>query len=231
MDDLRQTHFNAFRRLEPGLMGIGTMPSFGLGQRAILLRTGQGNILWDCTSLLDDATVAIVTALGGISAIAVSHPHSYATMIAWSHAFGSPPVYAHVRDRRQLPRFDAVLEFWDQDALELMPGLTLLRCGGTSPGASVLHWQQGSNGQGTLLTGAALSIGRDRGFGFMRSVANQIPLDGASVVRISEQLAPWPFQAAYGTGWEPTIPAEASKILAQSVQRHMAAVGGVSESY
>jgi hypothetical protein len=231
MEDLRQTHFNAFRRLEPGLMGIGTMPGFGLRQRAILLRTGQGNILWDCTSLLDDATVAIVTALGGISAIAVSHPHAYSTMIAWSHAFGSPPVYAHVRDRRQLPRFDAVLEFWDKDALELTPGLTLLRCGGASAGASVLHWQQGSNGQGTLLTGATLSITRDRGFGFMRSVANQIPLDAASALRISEVLAPWPFEAAYGLGWEPSIAAEGSKILAQSAQRHAAAVGEASESY
>ena len=152
-------------------------------------------------------------------------------MIAWSHAFGSPPVYAHVRDRRQLPRFDAVLEFWDKDALELIPGLTLLRCGGASAGASVLHWQQGSNGQGTLLTGATLSITRDRGFGFMRSVANQIPLDAASALRISEVLAPWPFEAAYGLGWEPSIAAEGSKILAQSAQRHAAAVGEASESY
>jgi len=36
-----------------------------------------GNILWDCVSLIDSDTVARIQALGGISAIAISHPHYY----------------------------------------------------------------------------------------------------------------------------------------------------------
>ena len=44
------------------------MPKFAIGQRAILLRTEHGNVLWDCLSYVDDATVEKVGetyALGG----------------------------------------------------------------------------------------------------------------------------------------------------------------------
>jgi hypothetical protein len=66
---------NEFREHEPGLIGIGTTPSFAIGERALLLRHPQGNVLWDCMSLIDDQTVAEVKRLGGLSAIAISHPH------------------------------------------------------------------------------------------------------------------------------------------------------------
>jgi hypothetical protein len=85
---IRRTHFNAFRRHEPGLIGIATTPAFAIGQRALLLRTSAGNILWDCISFIDEATVEIVHALGGIAAIAISHPHFYSSVVEWSHAFG-----------------------------------------------------------------------------------------------------------------------------------------------
>jgi hypothetical protein len=39
---------NAWRRLETDLFEIHTQPGFGIGQRALLLRTPQGNVLWDC---------------------------------------------------------------------------------------------------------------------------------------------------------------------------------------
>ena len=35
------------RELEPGLVGVGVTPSLGIGQRALLVRTANGNILWD----------------------------------------------------------------------------------------------------------------------------------------------------------------------------------------
>jgi len=50
---LAARHANAFRQLEPGLLGIGTVPAFAIGQRAILVTTPAGNVLWDCISLLD----------------------------------------------------------------------------------------------------------------------------------------------------------------------------------
>jgi hypothetical protein len=53
------------------------------------LRTPNANILWDCLPLLDEAVVEMVKALGGVSAIAISHPHYYASMVEWTRAFGA----------------------------------------------------------------------------------------------------------------------------------------------
>src|ERR1043166_3940121 len=52
--------FNSYRQHEPGLIGIGTQPQFAIGQRALLVCTPDGNVLWDCISLLDDATIALI---------------------------------------------------------------------------------------------------------------------------------------------------------------------------
>jgi hypothetical protein len=40
------------------------MPAFAIGQRALLVHTPNGNILWDCLSLIDAATVELVVILG-----------------------------------------------------------------------------------------------------------------------------------------------------------------------
>ena len=43
------------REEEPDLVGVGVDPPFAIGQRALLVCTPGGNVLWDCVSLLDDA--------------------------------------------------------------------------------------------------------------------------------------------------------------------------------
>ena len=101
---MRRTHFAAFRQQEPNLLGIGTMPAFAIAQRALLVRTPHGNILWDCISFIDDATIEIVRGMGGIAGIAISHPHYYSSMIEWSHAFGGAPIHLHARDRQWVMR-------------------------------------------------------------------------------------------------------------------------------
>ena len=95
---LAATHFNVYRQHEPGLIGIGTLPSFGIGQRALLICTPNGNVLWECLSMLDEATVTLINGLGGLKAIAISHPHYYTTMVEWSRAFGGVPVHVHAAD-------------------------------------------------------------------------------------------------------------------------------------
>ena len=72
--ELQTDHHNRIEDVGSNLTGIGTVPGFAIGQRALLVRTPNGNVLWDCISLLDDATVETIRVLGGISAIAVSHP-------------------------------------------------------------------------------------------------------------------------------------------------------------
>jgi hypothetical protein len=57
---LQRTHMPTFRD-ESGLLGIGMTPAFGIGQRALLVPTGQGrgqaHVLWDCISLVSDVMV------------------------------------------------------------------------------------------------------------------------------------------------------------------------------
>src|SRR5262245_61834919 len=80
---LQQSRKNIVKSHEPGLTGIGSDPRFAIGQRALLVQTAQGNLLWDCISMIDDATIAAVQALGGINAISISHPHYYSSMVEW----------------------------------------------------------------------------------------------------------------------------------------------------
>src|SRR5919197_5226541 len=75
LDRLRLANRNSIKFKEPGLIGVGIDPPFAIGQRALFLRTPKGNVLWDCLSLLDEAVVEAMQALGSISAIAISHPH------------------------------------------------------------------------------------------------------------------------------------------------------------
>lgn len=66
-------HFNSYRQYEPGVIGIGTQPSFAIGQRALLVCTPSGNVLWDCIAMLDPATITLINGLGGLKAIGISH--------------------------------------------------------------------------------------------------------------------------------------------------------------
>src|SRR5262245_22389649 len=130
LEVLARGHFNSYRQHEPGLIGIGTVPKFSIGQRALLLLAAGGNILWDCIPFIDAATVEIVKGLGGLSAIAISHPHYYGTMVEWSRAFGGVPVHLHAADRQWIMRPDPIIALWEGDTLPLASGVTLVRCGG-----------------------------------------------------------------------------------------------------
>jgi len=226
LERLRQGHSSAFRRYEPGLTGIGTYPHFAIGQRALLLRTPAGNVLWDCISLLDDATVEIVNALGGLAAIAISHPHFYTSMVEWGRAF-SASVHLHAADRGWVMRPDAALAFWEGDTQEVLPGVTLIRAGGHFPGATVLHWKDGAGGRGVLLSADIAQVARDRqSVSFLWSYPNMVPLPRSAVERIVRRLAPFPFEAIYGIFWESVIPADGGAILARSAERYLAAITG-----
>src|SRR6185312_15187859 len=93
IDALAETHENHFDLEESGLVSIETRPTFAIGQRALLVHHPAGNVLWDCLSLVDQPTIDRVADLGGLSAIAISHPHYYGACVDWSHAFGGVPIY------------------------------------------------------------------------------------------------------------------------------------------
>jgi hypothetical protein len=219
LERMRGSYFNAWRLHEPNLMGIGTIPAFGIAQRALLLRTPGGNVLWDCISLLDDATVALVRALGGISVIAISHPHYYSSMVEWAHAFDAP-VLLHAADREHVKRPDPAVQFWSGATHALHDGLTLINAPGHFDGATMLHWPAGAGGRGALLSGDIVQVAADRkSAGFMRSYPNWIPLGPAAIRRIADAVAPYPYERVYGAWWDRIITSDGKQAVARSVER------------
>src|SRR4051794_15102839 len=123
LERLRLTNRNSIKQEEPGLISIGVEPHFAIGQRAFLVRTGSGNVLWDCLPLLDEAVVEMIKALGGLSAIAISHPHYYAAMVEWSRALGGVPIYLHAADRQWIMHPDQAIVDWEGETKSLGAGL------------------------------------------------------------------------------------------------------------
>jgi hypothetical protein len=223
---LRGAHMNAFRQHEPGVIGIGSQPQFAIGQRAILVQTPGGNVLWDCIALIDDATIALLKALGGVQAIAISHPHFYTSMVEWAQAFGCP-VHLHAGDREWVMRPDRTIQFWDGDTKKLWDGVTLIRCGGHFPGGTVLHWAGGANGKGIVCSGDILTVAVDRKWlSFMRSYPNLIPLSRREVDGIGRAMAPFSFERIYGHYFDRVIDKDGKAVLDKSVARYIAAIEG-----
>lgn len=227
MAALAAAHRNSFRSHEPGLLGIGTEPHFAIGQRALLVRTPAGNVLWDCISLLDEATREIVAALGGIAAIALSHPHFHASMVEWSRAFGEAPILVHAADRDSVMRSDGNVTFWSGERCEVLDGVSLINVGGHFEGASVLHWGAGAAGRGVLLTADVVSVAMDaRYVSFLRSFPNYLPLGRRSIERIARLLEPLAFARIYGGWWHSTVAGDAKAALARSAARYLDAIEG-----
>jgi hypothetical protein len=219
--------FNSWRQHEPTVIGIGTQPSFAIGQRALLVRTPNGNVLWDCVSLLDDATVTIIKALGGISAIAISHPHFYTTMVEWSRAFGDVPIHLHAADRDWVMRPDPAVKLWDGEAHQLLPGVTMIRGGGHFAGGCMLHWANGAVGRGVLCSSDIATVATSRRLlTFMYSYPNFIPLSRSQVQGIAAALAPFRYDTIYGHYFDRVIATGGEELMKMSVARYLAAIDG-----
>ena len=225
LEGLRRDHHNVTQPLEPNLMGVRTEPRFAIGQQALLIQMPEGNMLWDCISLIDDATIAAVRDAGELIAIASSHPHFYGALVEWSRAFGGVPIYLHAADRGWVMRPDPEMVFWEGAAHRLASGLTLLHCGGHFAGSTVLHWAAGAEGRGALCTGDTLHVVEDHRYvTFMYSYVNYIPLSGPAVRQIIERLLPFGYDRIYGcfTGW--VVESDARAAVASSATRYLAAV-------
>lgn len=226
LDRLVVDHQNRFENEAPQLLGIGTEPEFAIGQRALLLHSPSGNLLWDCISLLNDKTTAEVNARGGIRAIAISHPHFYSSMIEWSKRFDAQ-IFLPAADSEWVMRESSRIQFWEGTTLPLWDGLTLINCGGHFEGGTVLHWAAGANGKGALLTGDIIQVVQDRRYiSFMRSYPNLIPLGPAAIHRILETIEPFSFEHIYGAWWKANILSDTKTAVARSAQRYLRAISG-----
>jgi hypothetical protein len=219
---LQRDHENAIER-EGELVGIATTPKFAIGQRALLVPFAGSNLLWDCVTLLDDATAAEVERRGGLRAIAISHPHYYSAMVEWAHRFGCP-IHLHAADAEHVMRPDPAIEYWDGDTLDLGDGLTLIRAGGHFAGGTILHR---ADGAGALLTGDIIQVIPDRSHvAFMWSYPNLVPLPEAQVQRIAAAVEPYAYEAIYGAWSGTVIERDGPAIVRRSAERYGRALRG-----
>ncbi len=193
------------------LIAINTQPKVAIGQRAILVRTPEGNVLWDCVTLLDDETIAKVKGLGGLKAIVISHPHYYSTHLEWARAFDCP-VYLAAEDREWLTQQDASRQIFIAEAETRVFGTKVLKLGGHFPGSMVMLFD------GRLLiadtffaTPSGLgnwdadAVGAARGrplgmssFAFMWSYPNMIPLAPDALQHMWAILKKYEFGSTHG---------------------------------
>ena len=218
---LQTDHRNRIEDEASQLLGIGTEPEFAIGQRALLLQTSGGNLLWDCITLLDDRTAAEVDARGGLRAIAISHPHYYSAVVEWAERFNAQ-ILLHAADREWVMRRSPRMQFWEGTTLSLWDGLTLINSGGHFEGGTVLHWPAGARGRGALLTGDIIQVVQDRRYvGFMRSYPNLIPLGPTAIAGILKTIEPFSFEQIYGAWWKANILADSKAAVARSAERYL----------
>jgi hypothetical protein len=204
-----------------GVVGIGTEPKFAIGERALLVKAASGNFLWDCVAYLDDDLIAKVDDLGGLTGVAISHPHYYTTMVEWAHAF-DVPIHLHEKDRQWIGRPDPSIELWSGTTNQVAPDLTLINLGVHFAGGTVLHWPDGEQGEGALLSGDILQVIPDRRFvGFMYSYPNLIPERPAIVRHAAEILEPYRFEAIYGAWWDAIVRSDGHEVVQRSARRYL----------
>jgi len=204
-----------------GITGIGAAPKLGIGQRALLVEAAGGNFLWDLTAYVDDALVEDINRRGGITGIAISHPHYYTTCVEWAKAF-DVPVHLHEADREWIGRPDDRIELWSGQTKRVGDDLTLVNLGVHFPGGTVLHWAGGEGGRGALLSGDIVQVIPDRRFvGFMYSYPNLIPERPPVVRRAAEILAGYEFEAIYGAWWDAVVRTDGYDVVQRSAQRYL----------
>jgi hypothetical protein len=223
LDELRDAgHRGQVEREGPGVIGVGARPPTAIGQRALLLRRPGGNVLWDMITYIDDDLVREINELGGVSAIAISHPHFYGSMIEWAHAFDAP-VYIHQADRQWIARPDEAVRFWDGDTHEIAEGLTLINAGVHFEGGQVLHWRDAQDGRGALFSGDICAVVQDRRWvSFMYSYPNLIPERPRTIRRALRLLAPFAFDRVYGAWWKRIVDTDGQAAVRRSADRYLA---------
>lgn len=224
LDDLRADRTMIIEPQEPGLYRLKPEPKIGIGQYAYLVRTPAGNVLWDCVPFLDDATVDGFNNMGGLAAIAISHPHFHTIMVEWSRAFGGIPVYIHEGNRPDVVRDDPAIRYWNGPSQPVVDGVTIVHCGGHFAGSSVLHWRDGADGRGVLLTADTIDVVADTDWAtFMYSYPNYVPLRPSGVRRIVAAAAAYEYDRVYD-GFGGVMDGDAKAKVARSAERYIRAM-------
>ena len=200
-------------------------PNFAIGQRALLLREADGCVMWDCVPLVTREAVEYVRSLGGLKAIAVSHPHYYGAVADWSEAFGGVPVYLHGDDRAFVTRPHPAIVPWTGDSHRISDDILLVRTGGHFAGGTILHWRAGAKGRGALLTGDVAMVAMDRrSVSFMYSFPNYIPLNAERCTGSPARSSRWSLIASTAHGGAAISAPMPRRRSMMSVRRYLVAI-------
>lgn len=218
LSELRSTAKNTWTPFtgDDRFTSIFTEPKVGIGQRAILIKTPNGNVLWDCITLIDDETISKIKDLGGLKAIVISHPHYYTTHVEWARAFNCP-VYLAAEDKQWTTQSSIHQVFVDVTELDLhingvSSGIKILKLGGHFLGSFVALYDGHLLIADTLVTTPAglgswdtdaVGIARSRppgmnSYSFMWSIPNMIPLAPGELQRMWSILKKYDFSSSHG---------------------------------
>jgi hypothetical protein len=215
---------------QAGLLALGMTPSFAIDQRAFLLPTDVGNILWEALPFAPREAIEAVEARGGVDRIVISHPHFYASMGEWSDAFGAVPILLHEADREWIQRPHPSIEHWSGDTLSLSDSVTLIRTGGHFPGSTALHWAKGPRPGGALFAGDVPQVVMDRRHvSFMYSYPNLIPMRTRDVRSLRARLSGYDYADVYGYTWGREIVGNGRAAVDASFERYLAAVADTGQ--
>lgn len=205
--------------IKNNLYELTILPSFAIGQRAFLILSEGGNILWDCIPLLDESTNAFINSKGGLKAIAISHPHYYSNMQTWASTFNCP-VCIHENDKAWAPKADEI-NLWDGEQKNLWDGIEIIKTGGHFPGACILSVPFLSE-KGTIFCGDSLQISRSKRFiSIMYSYPNQIPVPVSEIERIRHLLEKFQFDTLYGAFSFQNLTTDVKDILEKSMDIYL----------
>ncbi|MCF8245541.1 MAG: hypothetical protein K9J46_10330 [Saprospiraceae bacterium] len=217
--EIIQKHAVKIKKLKANLFELVVDPVFAIGQRAILVVSQSGNILWDCIPLLDKKTVAFINEKGGLQAITISHPHYYSNMKDWAETFDCP-IFLPNSEQDFIVNPSDKIQFWKDDLVDFWDGIQLIRIGGHFPGSSVLLLPN-TNRKRIVLCGDTFNLSLSmKHFSVMYSYPNRIPLLIKEIDEIKKKMQHIDFDEIYGFWPYQNLLNKPKKILMESLERY-----------
>jgi glyoxylase-like metal-dependent hydrolase (beta-lactamase superfamily II) len=217
---LKKSYSNNITKIYDNLFEIRTTPKFAIGQRAFLIITPGGNILWDCIALLDQPTIDFIKSKGGLKAIVFSHPHYFTTMNVWADEFNCP-VVIHKYDQEWIFQSGNKISLWTGVEKQLWDGISIINIGGHFPGSSILRVPFLSP-EGTIFCGDTFQIGTSKKhISVMYSYPNYIPVSLAEIKRIRKQVDQIRFDTVFGAFDNQQILLTGKELLQSSLKKYV----------
>lgn len=218
---LHLKHSIKINKIQDRLYEMEVNPIFAIGQRALLVLSPEGNVLWDCIPMLDETTIEFIKSKGGLKAIAFSHPHYYSNMNDWAEIFNCP-VYIHENDAENIQVSGEHIKLWSGDEMKLWDGIKIMLIGGHFEGSSILHVPFLSK-EGTILCGDTLFLSpSNKHFSIMRSYPNRIPLPLSEMKRLKERFDNIPFDSFFGYISTQNLNENVKQVFTESMERYFA---------